>query len=72
MAMVATVIRQLKGSRPVTSIVIVPPTDLSDIDDLEQLLRSAAQDHINEMRGKFVEFKDADFWIDITATKKGV
>lgn len=62
--MMAVVIRQIFGKRPVTHCVILGSTD-PDVTDQEHYLRSIAKERIDTFRKQFVEFQDADFYIDI-------
>lgn len=64
MAQVAVVIRHLPGSRPVTSAVIVESKD-HDIDDMAQYFNGVAKEHINDFTNKFVEFSNAEWYVDI-------
>lgn len=64
------VIRQLNNSRPVTSKVILLPLDRHDIDDIEHYFEYQAREHIEEFKKDFIEFKDANFWVDIVTVHR--
>ena len=61
---VAVVIRQLRGSRPVTSAVIQSTND-PDVDDQEHYLKSEAESCIRRLKEDYIEFQAAEFYIDI-------
>lgn len=63
--LVAVVIRKLPQHRPVTSAVITEPESKNDIDDMEHYLVCMAQDHIRRFINQFVEFKRAEWYVDI-------
>lgn len=62
--MMAVVIRQILGKRPVTLCVIPESTD-PDVANQEHYLRSIAEEKIDTFKKQFVEFQDANFYIDI-------
>jgi len=64
MAKVAVVIRHLKPMRPVTLCVITEIKD-PEIIDMDHYLTSKAEEKIKEFKKAFVEFNDAEFYIDI-------
>jgi hypothetical protein len=63
MAKVAVVIRHLKNNRPAVLCVIQEPS--YDVISLETYFEYRAKDAITEFKQKFVEFKDADFYVDV-------
>jgi len=63
MAKVAVVIRHLKNNRPAVLCVIQEPS--YDIISLESYFKDTAKGLILEFKQKFVEFQDADFYVDI-------
>jgi hypothetical protein len=69
---VAVVIRQMPDMRPVTSKVIGIPDDIKkeDLDDFEGYLKDRARDHIESFIKRFVEFREAKFYIDIVELDK--
>lgn len=64
---IAVVIRQLKNHRPVASIVL-DHKGLPDLDDPIHYLIGQGKDHIVKFQNEFVEFKNADWYIDIIQT----
>ncbi len=58
------VIRQMASCRPVCSAVIEADSDTCDHDDVDEYLKEKAQEHIDNFKRQFVEFLDAEFWID--------
>lgn len=58
------VTRQLKGHRPVVAAVICEPAT-HDRDSIEGWLKAVAQDRIDDMKKLFVEFEEAEFYVDI-------
>lgn len=65
MKKICVVIRHLPNSDPVASTVIESSTDVDQSFCQENYLRSEAQDHIDVMKTKFPEFKQAQFYINI-------
>ena len=62
--LVASVIRVLDDSRPVTSFIVTESED-KEVDDQVHYLISKGKEHIVEFTSKFVEFKHATWYIDI-------
>ena len=63
MAKVAVIIRQLKDNRPVAMTIIKQPDRLDY--DFEFYAIEESKPIINEFKEKFIEFMDADFYVDI-------
>ena len=64
MAKVMVVTRHLKGYHPVVLCVIKESPD-SEVTDQENYMHGVAADEINHFKSKFVEFKDAEFYIEL-------
>lgn len=62
------IIRQLKGHEPVVMSVLLPPDEEKKIDNLENYFKYMAETIIYDFRAKFVEFSDADFYVNIVET----
>jgi len=60
----AVVTRKLNGHETVISCVIVPK-DLNGIDDVEHYLNYVAEEHIQEFKNTFVEFRNAQWEVII-------
>lgn len=61
----AVVIRQLHRHRPIVSAVIQQSND-KDVDDQIHYLLSKGEEHMQEFKNTFVEFKRANWYIDVT------
>ena len=59
------VIRQSQHNRPVVSAIINKSED-KDVDDQIHYLLSKGEEHMVEFKNTFVEFKRANWYIDIT------
>lgn len=68
--LVGVVIRKLGNSRPVSSLVIKQSED-PNIDDHVHYLISKGKEHVEEFTTKFVEFKRADWYIDVIMEMTG-
>lgn len=68
--LIASVIRVLGDSRPVTSFVI-PQSEDKEVDDQIHYLVSKGKEHIEDFTGKFVEFKRATWYIDVIEEMTG-
>lgn len=60
---VGVVIRHLQGQRPVTLCVINPPEH--PVNNLHDYFKSVADDEIRRFKDDFIEFKDAEFYLDV-------
>jgi len=65
--LVAVVMRQLKNHRPAVSKVIQQSEDKT-VDDQIHYLTTKADEHIDEFKKGFVEYRNADWYIDIINT----
>ncbi len=67
MATVMVVVRQLnENTAPIASAVIAEPTTY--VDDVDHYFKSKANEHIDELKSKFCEFKEAKFYTYIIDT----
>lgn len=67
MAKCMVVVRRLPGNDPVAMGVILP-NNYSEIDDQEGYMREKAEELIADFKRQFVEFRTAEFFINITET----
>lgn len=69
MPLCAVVIRHLPGSRPVTSLVIRRPAEVS-LEKAEEFFQCAAQAHIKQVKQQLEEARsqEAAFYVDIVSS----
>lgn len=67
MARCVVVMRKLPGHDPVAMGVILPG-DYSEVDDQDHYMESKAKELIAEFKRLFVEFRNAEFFLNPTDT----